>query len=106
MQLFHTLLCAAFTVVATMAVQLPKEDVLAMTSDKCTAIIVGKAATKDGSTMTTHTADCAECDWRINKVPAADWPEGSMRPIYLITGAYPRQVQHSLRATMSSITWI
>jgi dipeptidase len=43
--------------------------------------------------MVTHTADCAECDWRINKVPAYDYEEGAMRPIYLLSGAYPRQVR-------------
>ena len=50
-------------------------------------------ATTDGSVFTTHTADCAECDWRVNKVPAQDYPIGSMRPIYLITGSYPRAVR-------------
>lgn len=70
-------------------------------NDKCTAILVGRSATIDGSTMTTHTADCAECDWRINKVPARDWPEGSQRPIYLLTGAYPRQVREDRGATWS-----
>ena len=55
-------------------------------NDRCTAIAVGRAATADGSTMTTYNADCAECDWRVNKVEAQDWPEGSMRPIYLLTG--------------------
>jgi hypothetical protein len=39
----------------------------AVISDRCTAIAVGRKASKDGSTMTTHTADCAECDWRIAK---------------------------------------
>lgn len=62
-------------------------------NDRCTAIAVGRAATADGSTITTYNADCAECDWRINKVDAQDWPEGSMRPIYLLTGSYPRQVR-------------
>ena len=33
-------------------------------------------------------------------MPAQDWPEGSMRPIYLITGAYPRQVRED-----RGITW-
>lgn len=61
--------------------------------DKCTAIAVGKDASSTGSPLTTHTADCAECDWRVNKVPARDWAEGSMRPIYLISGTYPRQVR-------------
>lgn len=44
--------------------------------------------------MTTFNMDCAECDWRVNKVPAMDHPEGSMRPIYLLSGAYPRQVRN------------
>jgi hypothetical protein len=37
--------------------------------------------------MTTHTADCAECDFRLAKVPAQDWPPGSQRPIYLFASA-------------------
>ena len=61
--------------------------------DKCTAIIVGAKASATGSPMTTHTADCADCDWRMNKVPARDWPEGSMRPVYQYKGPYPRQVR-------------
>lgn len=54
-------------------------------NDKCTAILGGRLATTDGSTVTTHNADCAECDWRINKVPAMDWAPGSMRPVYKVT---------------------
>lgn len=63
------------------------------TPDRCTSIAVGKLATVDGSVMNTHTADCEDCDWRINKVPARDWPEGSQRPIYLLTGSYPLHVR-------------
>jgi hypothetical protein len=44
-------------------------------------------ASADGSTMTTHTADCAECDFRLARVPAKDWPEGAMRPVYLFASA-------------------
>eukprot|EP01036_Dinobryon_divergens_P024922 gene24922-33415_t len=66
---------------------------LSAPGDKCTAIAVGRKGTADGSCMNTHTADCAECDWRINKVPAMDWPEGSQRPVYVLTGEYPRQVR-------------
>lgn len=40
----------------------------AIGSDQCTSIAVTKGATKDRSTMATHTADCFDCDWRINKV--------------------------------------
>ena len=69
--------------------------------DKCTAIVVSRGGTIDGSTMTTHTADCFECDWRVNKVPARDYPAGAMRPIYLLTGAYPRQVRNDRGYTWS-----
>ncbi len=62
-------------------------------TDRCTTMIVGPKATADGSTMTTHTADCAECDFRLAKVPARDWPKGAQRPVYLFASAYPRRVQ-------------
>lgn len=72
----------------------PSAEVPIMSAaDKCTSIVVGPRATTDGSSMNTHSADCAECDWRPNKVPARDWPEGSMRPIHKISGTYPRQVR-------------
>eukprot|EP00599_Poterioochromonas_sp_BG-1_P008283 CAMPEP_0173138200 /NCGR_PEP_ID=MMETSP1105-20130129/3549_1 /TAXON_ID=2985 /ORGANISM="Ochromonas sp., Strain BG-1" /LENGTH=682 /DNA_ID=CAMNT_0014050751 /DNA_START=31 /DNA_END=2079 /DNA_ORIENTATION=+ len=69
------------------------ETKAAAVADKCTSIIVGAKASATGSPMTTHTADCADCDWRANKVPARDWPEGSMRPVYQYKGPYPRQVR-------------
>lgn len=68
-------------------------------TDRCTTMIAGPKASADGSTMTTHTADCAECDFRLAKVPARDWPAGSQRPIYLFASAYPRRVQEGRSAT-------
>lgn len=35
--------------------------------DKCTTIVVGPKAGIEGP-MTTHTSDCADCDFRISKV--------------------------------------
>jgi dipeptidase len=70
-------------------------------TDRCTAIAVGGGASTTGSPMTTHTADCMECDWRINKVPARDWPEGTMRPVYALSGSYPRQVRDDRGFTWS-----
>jgi hypothetical protein len=68
-----------------------KLNTLVQTTDRCTSILVSKSAGVEGP-MTTHTADCAECDFRIAKVPAADWPEGSMRTLYQYRGGYPATV--------------
>lgn len=67
--------------------------------DRCTSIAVGPEAGVDGP-MNTHTADCANCDFRINKVPPMDWPEGAMRPLYLYKGDYPSTV-----STRRGATW-
>jgi hypothetical protein len=59
----------------------------------CTALGLGKKATADGSTVTTHNADCEECDFRINHVPARDWEPGSKRPVFRERLAYPRLLE-------------
>jgi dipeptidase len=50
----------------------------------CTVIMVGKAASTDGSVMTTHAADCGVCDFTWRHVPAADHKPGETRKIYHI----------------------
>ena len=62
--------------------------------DRCTTIAVGSGATTDGSTMNSYNADCADCDWRVNKVPAKDWAPGSLRPVYLTYSPYPARVRN------------
>ena len=59
--------------------------------ENCTVIMVGKAASTDGSVMTTHTCDCGECDWTWRWVPAADHPAGATRKIYHVDqfGTWP-----------------
>jgi len=52
--------------------------------DNCTVIMVGKNASVDGSTMTTHTADCGMCDWTWRYVPPADHKPGEMSKLYRI----------------------
>jgi len=54
-------------------------------ADNCTSILVGKLASTDGSTMTTHTCDCGLCDWTWRHVPAADHKPGEKRKIYHIS---------------------
>ncbi len=50
----------------------------------CTVIMVGKDASTDGSTMTTHAADCGVCDFTWRHVSAADHKPGAKRTIYHI----------------------
>lgn len=47
----------------------------------------------DGSTITTHNNDCAECDIRVTHVPARDWPKGSKRPVFQERSAYPKYAE-------------
>jgi len=57
---------------------------LGLDNEACTVIMVGREASADGSTMTTHTCDCGTCDWTFGHVPAADHKPGAMRKIYHI----------------------
>lgn len=68
-----------------------KEPWLRLEADRCTSIIMGKNAGLNGP-MTTHTADCADCDFRLSRTPAKHHPAGSMRPLFLYTSAYPSLV--------------
>jgi len=61
-------------------------------ANSCTTLVVGAKASTTGSPMLTHTNDCLDCDFRINQVPAMDWPEGSTRPLYGAADDYPRIV--------------
>ncbi len=47
----------------------------------CTDILVGKAASTDGSVITSHTCD-GRYDSRLQIVPAQDFEPGSMAPVY------------------------
>jgi len=61
--------------------------------DQCTAILVSKEAAADGvGSMTTHTNDCLDCDFRIVKVPPMTFPKGSTRKIWGGRAQYPRYV--------------
>lgn len=59
--------------------------------DRCTTMITGKKAGTQGP-MTTHTADCANCDFRMNKVPSKLHAKGSMRKVYEYKSDYPANV--------------
>jgi hypothetical protein len=105
MKLATALLASAtlFGEAAAAPVAIDKSRLLPWTegSEKCTAIIVSKGAGTEGP-MTTHTADCANCDFRLNKVPAKDWNEDDLRALYVYKGSYPSQVIENRGTTWSA----
>ena len=68
--------------------------------DRCTTIAAALGAGTEGP-MATHTSDCSSCDFRIAKVPARDWPKGSMRPLSEYRGEYPATVSPNRGETWS-----
>ena len=57
----------------------------------CTSIAVSLSASASVP-LTTHTNDCADCDFRLSRVPSAVHPPGSRRSVYASRFAYPRYV--------------
>ncbi len=53
----------------------------AANSDACTSLIAAKGATDNGSTMITYAADSHTLYGELYRQPAADHPEGAMRPV-------------------------
>mmetsp|Transcript_17914 Transcript_17914/g.29064 ORF Transcript_17914/g.29064 Transcript_17914/m.29064 type:complete len:725 (-) Transcript_17914:75-2249(-) len=67
-------------------------SLLAQKCIACTTIIVGAKASSTGSPMVTHSDDCLDCDFRLNKAPARLWPSGSVRELRLPSESYPRMI--------------
>ena len=67
----------------------------------CTTMGFGTSATSDGSTMITHTADCKDCDFRLDKTPPAnhDLDLNPNRPVYRYRRQYPRLVAEERGST-------
>jgi hypothetical protein len=63
------MLRALVTLAVLVAATLAADEVLLddVETDRCTTIVVGPKAGIEGP-MTTHTADCANCDFRVAKV--------------------------------------
>lgn len=53
----------------------------ALPAEACTSLIAAKGATADGSVMVTYAADSHNLYGELYRQPAADHPEGAMRPV-------------------------
>ncbi|MBN2409654.1 MAG: C69 family dipeptidase, partial [Candidatus Aminicenantes bacterium] len=74
-----------FLILPSDKAETPQVDFLGPLEGGCTSIMVGKNASADGSTMTTHSCDCAVCDFTWRHVPAQDHPRGATRKIRAIS---------------------
>ena len=56
---------------------------------KCTSMAISAGASVDGP-MVSHTSDCMDCDFRVNKVEAATYDKNTdKRTLYEYRGSYP-----------------
>lgn len=60
---------------------LPAQEDISLFEESCTSIMVGKDASTDGSVMTSHTCDAYYRTW-LEFVPAAEYEDGAMHPVY------------------------
>jgi len=77
-----TLLITLLTLSINFLYAQDKTDWMGGVPEGCTSITVGKAASYDGSVMTSHTDDSHRTRSWMQMVPAKDWPEGSTTPMY------------------------
>jgi hypothetical protein len=72
----------------------------------CTSIAAGvKAMQPNVGTITTHTNDCKDCDFRLALVPAQDYPKGAKRTIPPARFAYPRYIGNDKGAALSTLRY-
>ena len=91
MQLLGIALCVCAAPALALR-QLPAGLDLDFGKGECTSVVVSSGASLDGAAMTTHANDCGDCDFRLARVAARDWPAGARRPIYGFHSTYPKEV--------------
>lgn len=62
--------------------QMDKSDWQGGVPEACTSITVGKAASFDGSVMTSHTDDSHRTRSEMDMIPAADYPDDATMPMF------------------------
>jgi dipeptidase len=77
------LLVVGVVVVLPRATDRPERSSLICDCEGCTSILVGKAASADGSTMTSHSCDSTTDRTWMDIVPHAMHKPGEMAPVYL-----------------------
>lgn len=82
-QILTPLFTCVLSLVLSSAPPETKENYRSSEYDGCTSIIVGKAASIDGSTMTSHSCDSRTDRTWINVVPRKKHKPGEMAPIFM-----------------------
>lgn len=75
-------LAAAWLLVIPGVAQKPQDDYLCPTCEGCTSVLVGKAASVDGSTMTSHSCDSTTDRTWMDIVPNQKHQPGEMAKVY------------------------
>ena len=61
---------------------------LVQSATACTIVMVGKGATVDGSTITTHNDDSTSADFRLWIIPSMEGGEGKTRDLVIDSHNY------------------
>ena len=73
----------------------------------CTTFGVGRLATVDGSTLSAHSNDgSGDTDPRLVRVPAREYKQGDMRPIYASPESYPRFPDMNITGPASPLKYV
>lgn len=81
MTLKHMFMAAVLMTACSMAAGAQALDENELFTQSCTSIMVGKAASADGSVITSHTCDARYRTW-MAIVPASDHDSGAVTPVY------------------------
>ncbi|KAH9081352.1 hypothetical protein LEN26_021343 [Aphanomyces euteiches] len=80
----------------------------ALRTTSSTVIVVGAKASASGAPLSTHSNDCADCDFRLVKIPPVQYSTTSSsltRDVFLFSPQFPRHVGTSRSPSYNETAW-